>query len=110
LYSTNNLEYDLSCLINSYNIVGSISSFFNTIVILNSNLKILYEYDMYQIKQKVLQYHHDLFEFPYSFRIYRMVSTRNYKNKMYNWKNNKLQRKLMIKEKCINSFIILKNK
>lgn len=110
IYSKNNLKYDLSCLMNSFNLVASISSFLNTIIILNSNLKYLYEYNIYQMKQKLIQYHYDLFEFPKSFTIYRMEATKNYKTKMYIWKNNKMQRKLMIKEKCVNYFTIVRNR
>jgi len=106
LYSQNSLEYDISCLINSYNLVSSISSFLNTIIMLNSNLENLWEYNIYQMNEKILQYHYDLFEFPYSFTLYRMEASSNYKTKMYIWKNSNVQRKLMIKEKCINSFMI----
>ena len=54
VYTNNKLEYDLSCLMNSYNLVGSISSFLNTIIILNSNLENLWEYNMYKkIQQKI---------------------------------------------------------
>ena len=109
IYSKNSLEYDLSCLMNSYNLVGSISSFLNTIIILNSKLINLWEYNIYQMEQKIRHFHYDLFEFHHSFTIYRMEASTNYKNKMYIWKNSRTQRKLMIKEKCINSFIIIKN-
>ena len=44
IYSQNSLEYDISCLLNSYNLVGSISSFLSTIILLNSNLENLWEY------------------------------------------------------------------
>ena len=107
IYSQNSLEFDLSYLINSYNLVGSISSFLNTIIMLNSNLENLWEYNIYQMEEKILQCHYDLFEFPHSFTIYRMESSSYYKNKMYKWKNSHIQRKLMIKEKCINSFMIV---
>jgi len=110
IYLNNNLEYDLSCLMNSYNLVASISSFLNTIIILNSKLENLWEYNIYQMFEKIVQYHYDLFEFPNNFTIYRMEASKYYKNKMYVWKNNKIQRKLMIKEKCINSFMIVRNR
>lgn len=108
IYLKNSLDYDLSCLINSYNLVGSISSFLNNIIILNSNLVNFYEYNLYHIYQKIVQYHYDLYEFKNSFTVYRMGPSPNYKNKMYNWKNTRSQRKLMIKEKCINGFIIIR--
>lgn len=108
LYINNNLEYDLSCLMNSYNLVGSISSFLNIIIILNSKLENLWEYNIYQMYQKIEHYHYDLYQFPNNFTVFRMEASANYKNRMYNWKNNNIQRKLMIKEKCINSFNIIK--
>ena len=92
---------------NSYNLVGSISSFLNIIILLNYNLENLWEYNIYQVTQRLRQIRLDLFQFPNNFTIYRMEASINYKNKMYNWKNSKSQRKLMMKEKCINSFMIL---
>ena len=110
IYLKNSLEYDLSSLMNSFNLVGSISSFLNMIIILNSNLENLWDYNIYPMFEKILHNHYDLFNFPYSFTIHRMEASVNYKTKMYNWKNSKIQRKMMIKEKCINSFFIIKNK
>ena len=109
IYLKNEMQYDLSCLIHSYNLVASISSFLNMIILLNSNLQYLWEYNLYPIKEKVLHNHYDLYEFPNRFTIYRMEPSMNYKNKMYYWKNNRIQKKLMIKEKCINNFMISRN-
>ena len=106
IYSKHGLKYDLSRLIHSYNLVSSISTFLNMIILLNSNLKYLWEYNLYQMKEKILHNHYDLFKFPNSFIVYRMEPSMNYKYKMYNWTNSRAQRKLMIKEKCINSFMI----
>ena len=117
------MKYDLSCLtikisrfliliflfiviIHSYNLVASISSFLNMIILLNSNLQYLWEYNLYQMKEKFLHNHYDLFKFPNSFTVYRMEPSMNYKTKMSYWKNSRAQRKLMINEKCINSFMI----
>jgi len=109
IYSNSNLKFDLSRLLNCFNLVASISSFLNTIIILNSKLENLWEYNIYQMFEKIIQYHYDLFEFPNNFTIFRMDASTRYKQKMYVWKNNKIQRKLMIKEKCINSFMIVRN-
>ena len=106
VYSNNEMKYDLSCLIHSYNLVASISSFLNMIILLNSNLQYLWEYNLYQMKEKFLHNHYDLFKFPNSFTVYRMEPSMNYKTKMSYWKNSRAQRKLMINEKCINSFMI----
>ena len=109
IYSKNSLEYDLACLMNSYNLVGSISSFLNIIIILNSKLINLWDYNIYHMGQKIRHHHYDLFKFKHSFTIYRMEASANYKKKMYIWKNSRTQRKLMTKEKCINSFMIMRN-
>ena len=106
VYSNNEMKYDLSCLIHSYNLVASISSFLNMIILLNSNLQYLWEYNLYQMKEKFLHNHYDLFKFPNSFTVYRMEPSMNYKTKMSYWKNSRAQIKLMINEKCINSFMI----
>jgi hypothetical protein len=108
IYQKQKLEYDLSCLINSYNLVGASSSFLMTILMLNSNLVNFYEYNLYQISEKIFHAHYDLFEFPKHFSIYRMEPSANYKYNMRIWKNNRKQRILMIKEKCINPFTIMK--
>ena len=39
---------------------------------------------------------------------YRMEPSTNYNKTMFIWKNNKKQKNLMIKEKCINNFSINK--
>ena len=36
-----------------------------------------------------------------------MEPSSKYRNTMYKWKNNRIQRKLMIKEKCNNFFSII---
>ena len=44
LYTNNSIEKDISILVNAYNIVNSMSSFINTIIQLNYNLRFLWEY------------------------------------------------------------------
>jgi hypothetical protein len=111
IFGKNDLSKDISYLINAYNIVASISSFLNSIIQLNYNLKFLWDYNIYRISEKALLYHYDLYKFPIgNFTIYRMEATSYYKNIMYTWKNNRKQKKLMIKEKCINYFMIINNK
>ena len=107
IYLKHDLKYDLSCLINSYNLVGSISSFLYTIIMLNPNLKNFFEYNLMTIHQKIVQNHYDLFKFPKSFTTYMMEPSKEYRETMRYWKNNRKQRKLMIKKKCINTFKII---
>ena len=93
-------------LINAYNIVGTKSTFLKCLIELNDNLKILYEYDLffndkYDKTLKTFNFHKK------NYIIYKMKSSENYKNKMKKWNNTKSQKKLMIKEKCLNNFSII---
>ena len=108
IYSKNSLKYDISQLINAYNIVSSISSFVNLIIQLNLNLKFLWDYDIYKTSEKIYLFHYDLYKYPNNkFTIFRMEPSSKYRNTMYKWKNNRIQRKLMIKEKCNDFFSII---
>jgi hypothetical protein len=108
IYFQNSLKEDISYLINAYNIVASISSFLNSIIQLNYNLKTIFDYNIYKMLEKILSYHYDLFKYPHNdFINYRMETSPNYNKVMYVWKNNKKQRKLMFKENCINNFIMI---
>ena len=110
LFLKNNLDYDISTLINAFNIVGSSSSFFTGILQLNYNIKYLWDYNFFEMRIKNMIFHYDLYKYPQrNFIIYRMEPTKIYKKVLFNWKNNKKQRKLMLKDKCDNNFrIILK--
>ena len=104
----NSIKVDISLLINAYNIVGSISSFLISAVQLNYNLINLWEYNIYKIEEKFRHFHYDFYKYPYrNFTIYRMEPTKIYFDKTLKWKNSKIQRKLMIKEKCFNNFRII---
>lgn len=108
IYEESSIKDDISKLMNAYNIVCSISSFLNSIIQLNNNLSILYEFNIYKMIEKIRQYHYDLYKFPQkNFTILRMESSYLYKSMMYNWKNNKKQKKLMNKYKCLNDFSII---
>ena len=110
IYKKNELKIDISLLINAYNVVASISSFLNCIIQLNYNLKNIWDYNLMKLYQKIIYYHYDLYDFPKkNFSIYRMEPSIKYKKTMFIWKNNKKQRKLMIKEKCFNQFKMIKN-
>jgi len=108
IFCKNSLKEDISYLINAYNIVASISSFLNSIIQLNYNLKTLFDYNIYKMSEKILSYHYDLFQFPHNnFIIYRMKPSFNYNKTMYIWKNSKKQKKLMFKERCIKIFSVI---
>lgn len=108
VYKKNNLKEDISYLINAYNIVASISSFLISIIQLNYNLETLFDYNIYKMSEKILAYHYDLYKFPHNnFINYRMEPSSYYNKTMFIWKNNKKQKKLMIKEKCIKNFSLI---
>jgi len=108
IYKQNDLKEDISYLINAYNIVASISSFLISIIQLNYNLEKLFDYNIYKMSEKIYHYHYDLYQFPHNnFINYRMEPSPHYNKTMFNWKNNKKQRKLMMIEKCIKNFTLI---
>lgn len=108
IFTNNTLETDIKILSNAYNLVGSMSSFLTTLLIINDNLMNFWEYDNYRLSQKYLHLHHDIYDYPIHFIIYKMNSSYRYLNGMFPWKNNKKQISLMLNEKCIKNFDIIK--
>ena len=106
IYKKNLLDEDIASLVYAYNIVGSISSFFVMNIKLNDNLKNVWEYDLYRLKEKFLHLHYHFFKFPNKFNIYTMMPSENYRKEMYYWEKSESQIKLMLEEKCPNNFII----
>lgn len=107
IYKKNTMKKDISYLINSYNIVASVSSFLNVIISLNFNLKYLWDYNIYKDYEKYFHFHYDLYKYPnQNFKLIRMNPSFKYKKIMFIWKNNRKQIKLMIKEKCNNNIFL----
>ena len=75
---------------------------------LNDKIKFLWEYDFYPLSEKYLHLHPSVYTFPYNYTIYKMDSSLTYKKLMYPWINSKKQREMMMKEKCVNHFSIIK--
>ena len=95
-YAKKSLKIDIASLINAFNI-------------LNANFEFLWDYNIYKISEKQLHFHFDFNKFPHNnFTIFRMEPSFVYKKKMFRWKHTKSQLKLMIKEKCVNDFYIIK--
>lgn len=108
IFYINKLKYDISILINAYNLVSSTSSFFISALQLNYNIKFLWDYDIYELNLKDIVLHYDLYKFiNRNFIIYRMEPSKLYKNIIFLWKNNRRQLKLLLKEKCNNNFRII---
>ena len=98
-YKKNSLKLDIAKLVNAYNIAGGgISTFFYNILSLNVKLKNLW----------VFQFNHLPFNFinlrkldiKNNIKNYVMNDTKDYINKMYPWRNSKMQRKFMLNYNC----------
>ena len=110
ILTQNLLEQDISILSNAYNIIGSMSSFLTTLIIINENLKNFWEYDNYRLSQKYLHLHHDIYQYPINYTIYKMKSSLKYMNTMFPWRSSKIQIDLMLNERCNKKFEIIENK
>ena len=87
------LEYAISIIINAYNFVMPISSFPETLINFNTNLKNLYIYEL-------LIYNYERV----NFTIHKMKPSPKYLKIMKRkWKKTKEQLELMIYENCINN-------
>lgn len=108
IYNVNSLKIDISYLSNAYNLVEAPSTLFFSIINLNENIKILWEF--------YFNYHSYLYKYINSFNnikknfiIYRMKSSSKYRNIMKNWKNTISQIHLMISTDCPYDFFLSNN-
>ena len=104
LLTLNPLDIDLGILSNAYNLVGSMSSFLTTLLIINENLMNFWEYDNYRLTQKYLHLHHDIYNYTHNFTIFKMKPSNRYLKEMFPWSNSKKQKSLMLNEICNNNF------
>ena len=61
IFKLNDYKYDISLLVHAFNIVIGSSSFGISSIKLNDNLKILWEYDIFRLHEKLSWLHHHLF-------------------------------------------------
>ena len=108
IFNKHKYEYDISLLINAYNLVTSVSSFVISTIKLNDNLKDLWEYDINRLSEKFLFMHHHLYKFDIKYKIHTMKSSDEYAQKMYIWRNTEEQLKLMLEDKCTYDFVLTK--
>ena len=108
IFNEHKYEYDISLLINAYNLVTSVSSFVISTIKLNDNLKDLWEYDINRLSEKFLFMHHHLYKFDIKYKIHTMKSSDEYAQKMYIWRNTEEQLKLMLEDKCTYDFVLTK--
>ncbi len=87
------VEFDISIIVNAYNFVMPISTFPQTLISLNYNLKNLYIYGMMKYFQPKVNY-----------TLHQMHPSDKYKKILLNkWKKTKEQIHLMINENCLYS-------
>ena len=100
IFIDNYIETDAAILSNAYNIVGSMSSFLTTLVMINDNIKNYWDFDNYRLSEKYLHFHHDIYKIQVNYTLYEMKPSEDYRKEMFVWRNSKRQIDLMINEKC----------
>ena len=103
-HKLNSVEEDISSLIYAYNLISSMSSFTQAAISFNDKLKNLFEYEIYTLEEKIQHFYYDIDRLNRKFNIYRMKPSEYYLRKMYHWKNNEKQRKLLFNETCKYDF------
>ena len=104
IHEFHQIEQDIACLMNAYNIVNSFSSFTQVSIFFNDYIENLWEYDFYKIDEKIFHFHHDFEKLNRQFNIYRMKPSENYIKQMFDWRNEDSQKKLMLEETCMYDF------
>ena len=109
IYNFNSLKNDISYLVNAYNIIGGgYSTFFPRLMELNNNLLFLWTFvfKSYTSGQKI-KFNMTYFYKIHEIKIFLLYSSNNYIQKMKIWKNTKEQRDLMVKDICLNPFVVV---
>ena len=109
IFIDNYIETDAAILSNAYNIVGSMSSFLTTLVMINDNIKNYWDFDNYRLSEKYLHFHHDIYKLNVNYTLYEMKPSEDYRKEMFVWRNSKRQIDLMINEKCKEFSVIRPN-
>ena len=110
IFQKNSISIDLSYLINSYNLArGGVSTFLLYSILLNHNLKILFNFKFQKKKNKFLnKINIKSFYSTDSIKHFIMYSSDKYLNEMKVWNNSKLQLDLMVSNNCSNSQFFFK--
>lgn len=104
VFNINSLKYDMSILINAYNIVGAFSTFLKTLVLLNDNLKNFWFFN-YQLD--ILWSYYFSYEFSHkNISLFKMKESDFYK-RMNECNNLECQMNIMINYTCKYSFKII---
>ena len=89
---------------NSYNLVNSFSSFSQSAIHFNDNLKNLFEYEVYKLESAIVHFHYDIDKLNKTFNVFRIKPSEYYTIKMHEWKNTYEQGKLLFHENCKYEF------
>ena len=106
IYTQNLIQTDIAILSNAFNVVGSMSSFLTTLILINTNLENFWEFNNQRLTEKYLHLHPQIYQKEIKYYIYEMDASKNYVNQMFPWKNNKAQIYLMLKDKCSDFNVI----
>ena len=74
IHSHNSIQRDIVILSNAYNLVGSVSSFLTSSILMNNNLKNYFEYDNYRLTEKYLHLHPQIYKYKKNICIYILKS------------------------------------
>ena len=100
IHTHNSIQRDIVILSHAYNLVGSVSSFLTSSIIMNNNLRNYFEYDNYRLTEKYLHLYPQIYKYKIKYNVYKMNSSKYYRSRMFPWKNTKFQKNLMLNEKC----------
>lgn len=94
IYKQNSIKIDIAYLINAFNAIGAISTFLSGALQLNDKIRIFWQYGI------------NTFDYIYKRNIlfFTMDFSDEYLSQRFEWKYNKTQIELMIKDKCPNKF------
>lgn len=112
IYNFNSLEVDLSYLVNANNIAGGgTSTFLSNALELNNNSPFLWTFEFKNYSYtKYLKFNVISFYNISKLKIFLMYASNNYEKNMRLWNNTKIQRNLMINDKCTNPFVFINQK
>ena len=104
IFKKNSIELDISYLSNAFNLVGAQSTFFFSILQLNTNVKFLWEFDFDRHNENRTNFLDQFLNYIYipkkNITLYRMKSSLKYKKGMAIWNCTRNQIDLMLNEDC----------
>ena len=114
-YKKNSLKFDISYLINAYNIIGGgHSTFFGMILAMNLNVRNLWlfilkrNFNKKSFKKIINNYKIKIGDLSHTFKkqIFKMYSSNYYIDRMWPFNNSVIQRNILLNYTCPNNFIL----